>query len=64
MPPCDAGRPHCTAHLQVGLPSDVGEPGAELKQEVGDVVDQGLLDLPLAGVLFQAEEVELVGVLE
>ena len=52
------------SHFQVNLPSDIGEPGAELEEELGDVIDQGLLDLPFAGVLLQAEEVELVGVFE
>ena len=52
------------AHLQVDLRSHVSEPGSELQEEVCDVVDQGLLDLPFAGVVLQAEEVELVGVFE
>jgi len=39
------------AHLQVDLRSHVSEPGVEFEEEVGDVIDQSLLDLPFARVL-------------
>jgi hypothetical protein len=52
------------SHLQVNLPSHISESGAELQEEVGDVIDQSLLDLPFGSVLLQVEEVELVRVFE
>ncbi len=50
--------------LQMDLSADEGEARAEFQQEALDVVDQGLLDLPLAARVGGAEEVEQVGVLE
>lgn len=52
------------ADLEVDLPTDLGEPGTQLEQELGDVVDERPLDLALLSVLPNTEEVELVGILE
>jgi hypothetical protein len=53
-------RPHLERHLA----PDEREPLAELEQEVSDVPHEPLLDHALLGVFGDAEEVELVGVLE
>lgn len=52
------------AHLKVNLPPNISEPGTQFEKEISDVIDQGLLDLPLTGVLLQTEEIELAWIFE
>lgn len=51
-------------HLEVHLAADEGEAGTEFQEQLAQVLQQAAVDVTLAGVLGQAEEVEVVGVLE
>ncbi|MCW3062242.1 MAG: hypothetical protein JWQ02_4063 [Capsulimonas sp.] len=50
--------------LQVILTAQKREPRPKLQQELPDLFDQPLLDLPLGGALRDGEEVEIVGIFE
>ena len=53
-----------TVHLDTVLAADEGEARAQLQQEPSDVADDGILDVALVGLLAQAQEIEMVRVLE
>ncbi len=50
--------------LEPELAADKGETGAQLEQEAGDVADEGVFNLPLVGIVGEAEEIEVVGIFE
>jgi hypothetical protein len=52
------------ADLEMNLPADEGEASSELEEKLRDVLDERSLELDLAGFLADAEEVEVIGVLE
>jgi len=48
--------------LDMNLPADESEAGAEFQQETLDMIREGLLDFPLATRNGRAEKVEQIGV--
>jgi hypothetical protein len=50
--------------LDAVLPADEREAGAQLEQKPGDVADQRAFDVALVGFVAEAEEVEVVRVLQ
>ena len=52
------------AHLEVHLPPNEGEAGAEFEQEPRDVLDESSFELELSGFVANAEEVEAIRVLQ
>ncbi len=58
-----SGKNSPIADQQRALPAVEREARAELDQEALDVIDQGLFEVALSGVLGQLQEVEDVGVL-
>ena len=51
-------------HLQVDLASHEGETGSQFQQELGDVLDQAMLKVPLQGLRSLDQEIEDIGILQ
>lgn len=49
--------------LEVNLPPDEGKAGAQLDQQAGDVVDNGVFEGPFLGFVPEPEGVQAVGIL-
>jgi|GEM_PF-4057503 len=52
------------ADFEPELPADVGEAGTQFDEEAGAVADEGVLNLPLMGIVGEAEEVEGIRVFQ
>lgn len=52
------------AHLQMHLAADEREAGAQLEQQLAQVLQEAAMEIAFAGVFGQAEKVEVVGVFE
>ena len=46
------------------LAADKGEADTELQEEIADMLDQGALEFTLSGFWGEAQEIEVVGVLD
>jgi hypothetical protein len=52
------------AHLQLFLPSNKGETGAQFQQKFGDMVDQRRFQLPLVVVVGQRQKIKVVRIFD